>query len=204
MALNVIRIKHLHYIHVLDSNTNVTRVEVGPQTFTRQEHEKVVLGPEEMLKIPPRHYVVISNPVVRNEKGLPVTDDSGNVKLRFGDEEIRFDKDPFPLYPGESVVGKVTPLQVVAPNTALRLKALRDFKDGEVERKAGDEWLFPGPATYIPRVEVQVTEIQRATVFKENQALKLRARRGHVDRWHCAQGGRGMAGSRDWCLPPWC
>jgi len=135
-----------------------------------------------MLKIPPRHYVVISNPVVRNDKGLPVTDDSGNVKLRFGDEEIRFDKDPFPLYPGESVVGKVTPLQVVAPNTALRLKALRDFKDGEVERKAGDEWLFPGPATYIPRVEVQVTEIQRATVFKENQALKLRARRGHVDR----------------------
>jgi len=182
MALNVIRIKHLHYIHVLDSNSNVTRVEVGPQTFTRQEHEKVVLGPEEMLKIPPRHYVVISNPVVRNEKSLPVTDDSGNVKLRFGDEEIRFDKDPFPLYPGESVVGKVTPLQVVAPNTALRLKALRDFKDGEVERKAGDEWLFPGPATYIPRVEVQVTEIQRATVFKENQALKLRARRGHVDR----------------------
>eukprot|EP01102_Stenamoeba_stenopodia_P012866 TRINITY_DN409_c0_g1_i1.p1 TRINITY_DN409_c0_g1~~TRINITY_DN409_c0_g1_i1.p1 ORF type:complete len:828 (-),score=268.43 TRINITY_DN409_c0_g1_i1:66-2549(-) len=182
MALNVIRIKHLHYIHVLDSNSNVTRVEIGPQTFTRQEHEKVVLGPEEMLKIPPRHYVVISNPVVRNEKGFPVTDDSGNVKLRFGDEEIRFDKDPFPLYPGESVVGKVTPLQVVAPNTALRLKALRDFKDGEVERKAGDEWLFPGPATYIPRVEVQVTEIQRATVFKENQALKLRARRGHVDR----------------------
>jgi len=182
MALNVIRIKHLHYIHVLDSNSNVTRVEIGPQTFTRQEHEKVVLGPEEMLKIPPRHYVVISNPVVRNDKGYPVTDDSGNVKLRFGDEEIRFDKDPFPLYPGESVVGKVTPLQVVAPNTALRLKALRDFKDGEAERKAGDEWLFPGPATYIPRVEVQVTEIQRATVFKENQALKLRARRGHVDR----------------------
>lgn len=182
MALSVIRIKHLHYIHVVDNNSNVTRVEVGPQTFTRQEHEKVVLGPEEMLKIPPRHYVVISNPVVRDEKGEAVKDESGNVKLRFGDEEIRFDNEPFPLYPGESVVGKITPLQVVAVNTALRLKALRDFKDGTVERKAGDEWLFPGPATYIPRVEVQIVEIQRATIIKENQALKLRARRGHTDR----------------------
>jgi len=33
---NVIRIKPLHYIHVLDNNTNVTRVEVGPMTYTRQ------------------------------------------------------------------------------------------------------------------------------------------------------------------------
>jgi hypothetical protein len=33
---NVIRIKPYHYIHVLDNNTNVTRVEVGPNTYTRQ------------------------------------------------------------------------------------------------------------------------------------------------------------------------
>lgn len=33
---HVIRIKPLQYIHVLDNNTNVSRVEVGPQTFTRQ------------------------------------------------------------------------------------------------------------------------------------------------------------------------
>jgi len=33
---SVIRIKPYHYIHVLDNNANVTRVEVGPQTFTRK------------------------------------------------------------------------------------------------------------------------------------------------------------------------
>ena len=65
MGDSVIRIKPLHYIHVLDNNTNVTRVEVGPQTFTRQEHEKLVAGPEPMVMIPPRHYAIIQNPVQR-------------------------------------------------------------------------------------------------------------------------------------------
>jgi major vault protein len=150
----VIRLKPYHYIHVVDNNTNATRVEVGPQTFTRQEHEKVVAGPELMVMIPPRHYAVIVNPVVRNADGTPAIDEHGNYKLRHGDEEIRFEQEPFPLYPGEKLFGKVSPLQVVAPNTALRLRAIRDFVDGKVKRSAGDEWLFPGPGTYIPRVEV--------------------------------------------------
>jgi major vault protein len=38
---NVIRIKPYHYIHVLDNNTNVTRVEVGPNTYTRQVRKNI-------------------------------------------------------------------------------------------------------------------------------------------------------------------
>lgn len=48
--------------------------------------------------------------------------------------------------------------------------------------KAGDEWLFEGPGTYIPRIEVQVAELVRAVVVKPNQALKLRARKETNDR----------------------
>jgi major vault protein len=62
---SVIRIKPQHYIHVLDNSTNVTRVVVGPYTFTRQEQERVVLGPNPMIMIPPRHYCIIQNPVVK-------------------------------------------------------------------------------------------------------------------------------------------
>ncbi len=95
----------------------------------------------------------------------------------------RFEQEPFPLYPGEKLYGKVTPLQVVAPNTALRLKATRDFTDEEgVTRRAGDEWLVEGPKTYIPRVEAQVAEIVRCVIVKPNQALKLRARKDTIDR----------------------
>lgn len=81
------------------------------------------------------------------------------------------------------MVGKVSPLQVVAPLTALRLKAIRDFVDEEGKKKtAGDEWLFPGPGTYFPRVEVQVVEVVRARIIKQNQALKLRAKKLTADK----------------------
>jgi major vault protein len=172
---SVIRIKPFYYIHVLDNNTNVTRVEVGPQTFTRQDHEKVLGAPEAMVMVPPRHYCIIQSPVVK-AGGVPVKDKFNNIKLRHGDEEIRFEQEPFPLYPGEKLAGKVSALQVVLPDQALRLRAIRDFADGDVKRVAGDEWLFRGPNTYIPRIEVQVVEIIKATVIKENQALKLRSR----------------------------
>jgi major vault protein len=181
----VIRIKPYHYIHVLDNNSNVTRVEIGPQTFTRKDHETVVFGPDAMVMIPPRHYCIISNPVVRDEKREVVREASKQIKLRHGDEEIRFQQDPFPLYPGEKLYGKVSPLQVVAPNTALRLRVIRNFKDSEVERVAGDEYLFEGPGTYIPRVEVQVVEIVRAIIVKPNQALRLKAKKSFID-------GRGI------------
>jgi major vault protein len=184
---SVIRIKPFYYIHVLDNNTNVTRVEVGPQTFTRQEHEKIVGPPEPMVLIPPRHYVVISNPVVK-VNGVVSRDRYGNCKLRHGDEEIREAQDPFPLYPGEKVVGKVSPLQVVAPDTALRLRSLRDFTDAEGKaRTAGDEWLSRGPNTYTPRIDVQVVEVIKATVIKENQAIKLRARLDLLDSHNVAR-----------------
>eukprot|EP01120_Amphizonella_sp_Union-15-10_P012269 TRINITY_DN541_c0_g1_i1.p1 TRINITY_DN541_c0_g1~~TRINITY_DN541_c0_g1_i1.p1 ORF type:complete len:280 (+),score=58.91 TRINITY_DN541_c0_g1_i1:60-842(+) len=178
----VIRIKPHHYVHVLDNNTNVTRVEVGPQTFTRKDHETVISGPDAMIMIPPRHYAIISNPVVKSETGEVAREKSGQIRLRHGDEEIRFQQDPFPLYPGEKLYGKVSPLQVVAPNTALRLRVIRNFTDGEEEKNAGDEYLFEGPGTYIPRVEVQVVEIVRAIIVKPNQALRLRAKKAFVDK----------------------
>lgn len=121
-----------------------------------------------------------------DEKGELVLEKSGQVKLRHGDEEIRFTQDPFVLYPGEKVFGKVYPLQVVAPNTALHLRALRDVKivgaDGKaVQYRAGDEWLFRGPGTYYPRVEVQIQDIARAIIVKPLQALRLRARKELLD-----------------------
>jgi len=175
--LSVYRIKPQHYIHVLDNNSNVTRTELGPLTFTRQDHETVLTNPLPMIMIPPRHYVIIANPADRDAKGTVVLEGSGQVKLRHGDEEIRFQQPPFALYPGEKLVGQISALQVVAPNTALRLRAIRDgVLDGEA-RLAGDEWLFRGPDTYIPRIEVQVTTAVSAIIIKPNQALRLRARK---------------------------
>lgn len=181
MSGSVIRLKPFYYIHVLDNNANVTTVETGPQTFTVMDHQTVVQKETPMIIIPPRHYCIISNPVQRHEDGSVVTEKNGQVKLRHGDEEVRFEQEPFALYPGEQLYGKVSPLQVVAPLTALKLRATRDFSENQKAITAGDEWLFPGPGTYIPRVEVTVVEVVRATIVGPNQALRLRAKKEFVD-----------------------
>lgn len=106
-----------------------------------------------MLLVAPRHFCIIQNPVVRDAKGNPIIGEDGSTELRHGDEEVRIEvPEPFPLYPGETLYGKVSPLQVVASNTALRLRAVRDFD----KKKAGDEWLFKGVYSLLLRLEAFV------------------------------------------------
>ncbi|XP_077864491.1 major vault protein-like [Saccoglossus kowalevskii] len=180
---NIIRIPPFYYIHVLDQNSNVTRVEVGPKTYIRQDNERIIYGPEKMVTVPPRHYCIIENPAVRGDDGTVKFDVSGQVKLNHADQDIRLAQEPFPLFPGEVLKQVVSPLKVVTANTALRLRSILDFEDDiGSKRVAGDEWLFEGPGTYIPKKEVVVEETIRATVIKPNQAIKLRARKETLDR----------------------
>ncbi|XP_059548303.1 major vault protein [Myotis daubentonii] len=180
---SIIRIPPYHYIHVLDQNSNVSRVEVGPKTYIRQDNERVLFAPLCMVTVPPRHYCTVANPVSRDAQGSVLFNVTGQVRLRHADLEIRLAQDPFPLYPGEVLEKDITPLQVVLPNTALHLKALLDFEDENGDKVvAGDEWLFEGPGTYIPQKEVEVVEIIQATIIRQNQALRLRARKECRDR----------------------
>lgn len=186
---DVIRLKLHQYIHVLDNNSNVTTCIVGPQVFTRKDHEKVLFPPKACVSIPPRSYCRIRNPCRRSDTNEPEKDKNGQVLLRVGDEEIRFEQEPFPLMPGEMLLGDdkdpaIKKLAVIPKNTALKLRCIRNFQekvDGK-ERRAGDEWVFEGPDTYIPRVEVEVTQTIKAQVIKANTALRLRARFAFVDR----------------------
>jgi major vault protein len=98
------RIPPNHYIHVLDQTTNITRLEIGPKTFLQQGQEIIVIGPEKMISLSPRHYCIIENPVVINQDGQVQFDKNGQAKLFHGSLDVRLDKDyqePFPLYPGE-------------------------------------------------------------------------------------------------------
>merc|ERR1719498_639235 len=113
---SIIRIAPYEYVHILNNNTNVTRIEIGPQTYTRKEQERIVLGPEGMVTIPPRHYVVVLDPVQRDDDGEVVKDEYGSVVLQYGETQIRLHrdyKDPFPLYPGESLEGDLKELPVL-------------------------------------------------------------------------------------------
>ncbi|XP_023330832.1 major vault protein [Eurytemora carolleeae] len=195
MEQAVYRVPPYHYLHVLDQTTNVTRVEIGPQTFVKKDNEQVLMNPEKMVIVPPRHYCIIQNPVLRNEKGEVETDSMGQVRLDHAEEEIRLQQDPFPLYPGEMIKNKVSLLRVVPALTALKLRVTRDYSTGEKEMIAGDELLFEGPGTYVPRKEVEVVGEEKAIIIKPNQALRLRALRETVDR-----DGKARVAGEEWLV----
>ena len=184
------RLQPYAYLHVHDQTSNVTRVEVGPQTFIRKDNEKVLQPPTKMVLVPPRHYCVVRNPVVTDpDSGGEVQRDAlGQAKLQHGDTEVRLSQDPFPRYPGEEIEVKVTPLTVVPAQSALRLRVTRDFE----ARTAGEEFLYEGPGTYIPRKEVEVLSTEHAVIVMPNEALKLAAVRDTVDR----DGSRRVAGEQ--------
>ncbi|GAM26593.1 hypothetical protein SAMD00019534_097680, partial [Acytostelium subglobosum LB1] len=186
MNMNLIKIPPYSYIHVLDTNKNVSRLEVGPQTFLCKEHEKIAYGPKPMHVIPKLHYCIVENPVIKDPKtGVQEMDKHGQARLRHGQREIRFEQnDPFPLYPGEVMVdSKIMSLSIVLDNEALKLKALCDFTAANgKKRKAGEEYLFVGPSTYHPTVEEQVVEKVKAIIVRPHQAIKLRARIDFIDR----------------------
>lgn len=196
MADSVIRIKRYHYVHILDNNTNVTRTVVGPDIYTRKEHETCLFEPRPCVSVPPRHYCVVKNPCVRTATGDVALDVSGQVQLRLGDAEIRFEGEPFALYPGEvaeEVGGQIAQkLQLIAHNAGYHVRCVRDFKDGDAAVVAGTEWMVVGPQTYMPRIEVVVVEEVKATVVKPNTALLLEAKVNFTDR----RGQGRVAGER--------
>jgi major vault protein len=136
-----------------------------------------------MTTVPPRHYCVIENPVVRDDNGKVIMDENGEAKLAFADLEMRFSGEPFPLYPGEIMKEQIKALEIIAANTALKLVAKLDFNENNgIKRIAGDEWLIEGPCSYIPRKEVDIIEKIKAFVIKPNQGLKLKAMRDFTDK----------------------
>ena len=71
---------------------------------------------------------------------------------------------------------KISDIETIPRDCFGRLTALREFKDGEIDRKTGDEWLIEGPKTYIPRIEERLDQIIRPIIIEENTALRLRAK----------------------------
>jgi len=105
-------------------------------------------------------------------------------------KRFEWNKNLFLFFSGEKLNGALKKLQIVEEKTALHLRAKRDFIDRycsiegtflPMDRKAGDEWLYRGPGTYFPQIEVDVINTIRAVSLNQNQALRLRARDKCID-----------------------
>lgn len=183
---STIRILPYQYIHVLDCNSNVSKLVSGPKTYIRLDHEKVISGktPRNMIILGNRQYAEILNPVILDSQGTILRDRYGQVKVRRGEREYRFKKnhpEPFPLYPGEELAGELKQLTLVKENSALRIRANREIIEKDKKLTAGEEWLFIGPGTYYPRIGEDPVGIEIAMVIQNGEALKLRAKQDYID-----------------------
>jgi major vault protein len=186
--MDIIRVPLRHYVHIKDSISNITYMLEGPVTYALKSHETIVLDITPNLQLGNNQYVMITNPVSRNDKKEIQHEDFGQVKLKWGEEEIRIDQDykePFPLYPGEQVKGRVESFLIVQANEELKLQAVRAFYDDvkKKDRHPGDTWMVRGPINFIPRVEVLILEKISALIIKPNTALKVRAVRACTDKY---------------------
>jgi major vault protein len=177
MSGALVRIPPNQWIHLMDRNTLISRLLLGPLQYASQLHEDVVAGPSPLVVLPPNTYVIVANPVVRDRNGAVALDALGVASLQHGLDEVRLAPlDPFPLFPGELLQCQPTALPHVDVNAALLLCARRDCVDrAGVRRKAGDEWLFAGPALYSPMAEVEIKERRTAIIIGPNEALHVRA-----------------------------
>lgn len=194
----IVRIQPMQYIHLLDLNTNVTVLVVGPESLILQDNHQLVEGPLPFVVIPPGHYCVIENPVKQPcEPGKP-------CDLKHGFREMRFFKEPFPLYPGEAIEGTsnlsgyktgIKPLPVIRPNEGLQLYAIMAHLDGDEERKTGDLWQLEGPLTYMPTPYAEIVKMVKPHIIKHGQAIKLRAKQDLVDKK-----GKKRVTSEEWLI----
>lgn len=86
------------------------------------------------------------------------------------------------------------PFIFLKDNEALVLEATRPFvdeRDGKNQRFIGDEYLFKGPGTYIPRIEESIKTRIEAIIVLPNHGLLLKAKRDTLD----SQGEVRKAGS---------
>jgi major vault protein len=235
-GMSIVHLAPFTFVHVLNVNTNVTSLRCGPDTFTTAFNERLVSQTHSLVALPPNHYCVVLNPVLRRRgqgaavrqidghaecdrgqrreplakrlerdskrhlaryyQSVRFDEASGQALLRHGDLEVRFNCEPFPLFPGEVLLdGAFFPLPVVPDGKALLLCAEEDFADRGhghrddddndvnegVHRVAGEHWMIYGPTSYLPRREARVVDVVESVVIGANQGVYMRATIEHVD-----------------------
>eukprot|EP00048_Salpingoeca_helianthica_P015838 m.228868 g.228868 ORF g.228868 m.228868 type:complete len:835 (-) comp17618_c0_seq1:36-2540(-) len=170
----IVHLNPLEFTHVLDGNTNTTRLEVGPKSLMLNDNEVTTLAPQKFIVVPPRSYCCIRDPV---KPGATHT----KFALRLGHEEFRLHGEPFPLFPGETLVGAIRPLPVVPAEHALHLRCEADVTFAGVEHKAGEEWLLSGPCLFVPQPFVSVVASIAPTIIPPGCALRLRAKQSFTN-----------------------
>lgn len=181
----ILRLSPWEYAHVLNEDDNIIQLFCGPVTHTLANNESIVKPVTKLHVIPQGSYCVVVNPHAQkvNADGVsvPHVDQNGQVVIRSGEKEVRYNTEPFPLYPEEEIeVICELPRLMSSEYLVLRVESKFTEDDGTVRRE-GDRIVWKGPGTYYPRVELSIVEQKSAIIVKQNEGLHCKAVEDFVD-----------------------
>lgn len=117
----------------------------GSMTFSLYPGEELWTGEiKQVLSLKMGEYVVVENPIEDNQ-------------IMYGKRKTIVGPTSYMPLPGE-IYKNMTTTIVLEKGQGIYVKALVDFNDDGIERKAGDHWLIKGPAYYLPPDTVMVTK----------------------------------------------
>jgi len=173
--LKFLAIPPYHYVHIMDTETNITSLEEGPKNLTLTIDKKQIGDVNKMLVIPSNQYFEILNPVARDVAGKIINTANGFIKRKIGLHEYRTREEypqPFSLYPGEVLVDTPECL-VVLKNEAIEIFVEEDWTDPKTEKNyiAGQSLMFQGPFVYVPKPELSFKQRLTATSMMIGEAI---------------------------------
>lgn len=164
MDSSILLLTKLQYCHVIDNNTGIVRLVEGPHRGPLESNEEIYGKLEDKLTVKEGQYAIILNPY-----------DSVKDDILHGDREIRVGPTMFSLHPGEELeYKKILNEYILIQDTGLLMKALRDFKDGETDRRAGDLWIVEGPTHYIPHKYAVVQNPVKAISLGRDEGIYIK------------------------------
>ena len=161
---DILLLTKLQYCHVIDNNTGIVRLVEGPYRGPLESNEEIYGKIEDKLIVKEGQYAIILNPY-----DVKVDD------IKHGDREVRVGPTIFSLHPGEELEHrKIRNEYVLVQDKGLLMKAIRDFKEGEIKRKAGDRWIVEGPTHYIPHKYAIVEQPVKAISLGRDEGIYIK------------------------------
>lgn len=160
--------EYCHLIHKrsgkIDLIEGPSRIHLSPFSF-----KSILGGRRKKIILQEDQFAIILNPYDKKTKNI-----------KFGDREVRVGPMMFSLHYGEELELSNTKgtnqnnegiqnIYILERDKGLILRALKNFKQDEKERKAGEEWVVKGPVHFIPhKYEQVIAEIQEISLVEHS------------------------------------
>ncbi|OAF68912.1 hypothetical protein A3Q56_03338, partial [Intoshia linei] len=140
---NHIQMNKYHYVHILNKNTCVIRCISGMQNIYLNSEEKFLFDPKEMIMVNNNNFCIIKHPVKLDEKGNLIYSKHLETINDFDEIKIIYQRNYFPLYPGEKLLLAPRPYPTITTERKIRLRARCDLVDFlGVQRYTDDTWVL--------------------------------------------------------------